>query len=197
MALTRPLASATAVSLLALALLVLLPDCASACTCMIPSSGQTQQEIAKQALSDSAAVFAGEVVDISAGEPLTVSFRVSEVWKGPERGTLEVTTSSQESACGYPFEEGREYLVYAGQGYKDESVRRPSDRTMVSICGDTKPLSKASAHLEALENGGTSGGIGTLSDTSGGVPRLGIVAMAGLAIAAVASVVLLRLLRIS
>ena len=39
---------------------------------------------------------------------------------------------------------------------------------VVDSCGETTPLSKASADLEALGNGETLGGSGVLSDTSGG-----------------------------
>jgi hypothetical protein len=77
MALSRPLASVAAVALVALALLALLPDCASACTCAWSSADP--QVRAERALKESTAVFAGEAVDISKGEPLTGSFRVSEV----------------------------------------------------------------------------------------------------------------------
>jgi hypothetical protein len=79
------------------------------------------------------------------------------VWKGPKRETLEVSTPSQGSACGYSFSEGRKHLVYA-----------EGKRMSVDGCGETTPLSKASADFEALGNGETLGGAGVLSDTSGG-----------------------------
>jgi hypothetical protein len=131
-------------------------------------------------------VFYGEVVNISKGEPLTVSFQVSEVWKGPEQETLEVSTSSQGGFCGYPFSEGRKYLVFA-----------EGKRMSVNICGETTPLSKASAHLEALGNGETLGSDGALVDTSGGFLGFWIIGMTGLAMAVGSSVVLVRLLRTS
>jgi hypothetical protein len=189
---TRLLTGLVSMALLVVGLVSLLPDCASACSCaLLPGS---QQELAERALAESTAVFAGEVVNISKGEPAgawqparaTVSFRVSEVWKGPEQETLEVTTPSQESACGYPFSEGRKYLVYA-----------EGKRMSVNACGETTPLSEASADLEALGNGETLGGGGVLSDTSGGFPPLGIIGMMGLAVAAVSLVVLMRLVRTS
>jgi hypothetical protein len=165
-------------ALLVLGLVALLPDCASACSCAMASAGQSQQEIAKQALSDSAAVFSGKVESINKGEPggawrpatVTASFRVSGVWKGPERETLEVTTPRDGASCGYPFEEGQEYLVYAYgkvEPFKED------------LCGETRQLSDASAHLEALGNGETLGGGGVLSDTSGGFPPLGVIGMLG------------------
>ena len=187
---TRLLTGLAAVALVMLGVFAMVPDCASACLCDASLWAGSQQERSERALADSSAVFAGQVVNIrKEGWRLgraTVSFRVSEVWKGPERETLEVTTESQESACGYSFSEGRKYLVYA-----------MGKKMKVNSCGETTPLSKASADLEALGNGETLGGGGVLSDTSGGFPPLGVIGMMGLAVAAVSLVVLTRLVRTS
>ena len=43
------------------------------------------------------------------------------MWRGPEREPLEVRTQSTGGACRYPFEEGREYLVYA---YGKQDLKR-------------------------------------------------------------------------
>jgi hypothetical protein len=80
------------------------PDCAYACSCALPPG--TQKERAERALSSSEAVFSGRVTAIEKKEAATgrnpgtatATLRVSEVWKGPELGTLEVSTASQESA---------------------------------------------------------------------------------------------------
>jgi hypothetical protein len=194
---TRLLTGLVSMALLVVGLVALLPDCASACLCAwnprIP-----EQERAERALDRSSAVFAGEVVNIKGSlvperpghtvyiQVDTVFFRVSEVWKGPEQDTLEVTTPRGEAACGYPFSEGRTYLVYAD-----------GKRMEVSACGETTPLSEARADLEALGNGESMGGGGALVDTSGGFLGSWIIGMLGLAMAAVSSVVLLRLLRTS
>ena len=187
---TRPLASFTGLTLLTLGILVLLPDCASACSCI--GSGGSQRQQAKQALSDSAAVFSGEVVDVekeeaaTASHPgtVTVTLQVSEVWKGPERETLEVSTQSTGGACRYPFEEGREYLVYA---YGKQDLK-------VDLCSETEPLSKARVNLQALRNSERPEDRGALSDTSGGVPVGAMVGLAGLAMAT-SFFVMVRLLR--
>ena len=186
---TRLLTGLLSVALLVGALLALLPDCASACTCA--AIGGSPQQRAERALKESSAVFAGEVVDHKRGDTIwggvpstTVSFRVSEVWKGPKRETLEVSTPSQGIACGYSFSEGPKYLVYA------------DDKMIVDVCGETKPVSEASELVEALGNGETPGeGGGVLVDTSGGFPPLGLVGMIGLGVAAVSMVALLRLVR--
>ena len=93
------------------------PECAYACSCATPPGP-------KGALASSEAVFSGEVTGIEKKEVATsrhpgtlmVTLRVFEVWKGPERATLEVTMPSQGSACRFPFEEGKEYLVFASGG---------------------------------------------------------------------------------
>ena len=183
---TRLLTGLVSIALVAVALVALLPDCASACTCA-REPGIPEQERAERALDRATVVFAGEVVDVSGGEPATVSFRVSEVWKGPSPETLEVTTSSQASACGYPFSEGRKYLVYAD-----------GKKMGVSGCGRTTPLSEASADLEVLGDGETLGGSGAvLYDTSGGFPPLGVIGMVGAAVAVVSLAMLMRLVRTS
>jgi hypothetical protein len=188
---TRLLTGLVSMALLVVGLVALLPDCASACLCPTPHG--SEQKRAERALDRATVVFAGQVVNISKEEPGawqpardTVSFRVSEVWKGPEQETLEVTTASEGSACGYPFSEGRKYLVYA-----------EGRRMSVNVCGETTPLSKARADLEALGNSEAVGDGGALSDTSGGFPRLEIVGMMGLAVAAVSLVLLMRLVRTS
>ena len=164
--------------LLVLGLVALLPDCASACSCAWPQ--RTERE-----LDRSSAVFAGEVLDLKRGfETIKVSFRVSEVWKGPEQDTLEVSTPRYEASCGYSFKEGQEYLVYA-----------EGKRMEVSSCGGTTLLSEASADFEALGNGETLGGSGVLYNTSGGFPPLGVIGMMGGAVAVVSLAVLMRLVR--
>jgi hypothetical protein len=188
--LTRPLASAAAVALLTLALLALLPDCASACTCAVmPGS---QQERAKRALDRATAVFAGEVIDIEKGLPSSsVTFRVSEVWKGKQRETRTVSTPRYGASCGYPFKEGQEYLVYAYWGPQG-SPPRPGLKT--DICTETKPLSEAGANLRVLREGQSSGGE-PLPDTSGEVGGLGVVGLAAVAAATAALLVVKRLLK--
>jgi hypothetical protein len=188
MALSRPLAGVAAVTLVALDLLALLPDCAHACSC---GGGVPLRVIARG--TDSAAVFYGEVLDVEEGPPTRmfgsripssrVTLRVSEVWKGLQRETLEVSTPSGGTTCGYPFKEGQAYLVYAYG--KEEPFK-------VDLCSETRLLSKAVAHLRVLGDGQSPGGE-PLPDTSGGVDWLGVVGLAGAAAATAALLLLKRL----
>ncbi len=167
----------------------LIPDCASACTCAIESNPKERVEFA---VSDSEAVFSGEVVDFQKGADSTiygptetVSFRVSEVWKGPEQETLEVHTALMGASCGYPFKEGQEYLVYAYTGKQGLEV---------DLCNGTQRLAEAKADLEVLGAGKKPTGGEALSDTSGGVSAGAMVGVAGLVMAA-SLLVVVRLVR--
>ena len=177
----RPLAALASLLLTVLGAVLLIPDCAFACSCAIESNPKERVEFA---VSDSEAVFSGEVVDFEKGADSmfgpteTVSFRVSEVWKGPQRETLEVSTPTQGSACGYAFKEGQEYLVYAYTGKQGLET---------DLCSSNKPLSKAEADLALLGNSSEKpkdGGGEVLADTSGGVSAGAMVGVAGLALAA-------------
>jgi hypothetical protein len=164
------------VVLVVLGLLVLLPDCAHACSC---GGGVPFPVLARGAVAS--AVFSGEVLDVAEGPPrrmfgtsvssFRVTLRVSEVWKGPWRETLEVSTPSGGASCGYPFKEGQEYLVYAYG--KEEPFK-------VDLCSETRQLSKASMHQRVLGDGQTPGGE-PLPDTSGDAAGLGAVGLAAVA----------------
>ena len=105
-----PLAALASVVLAVLGVVFLLPQCAFACQCTMPPGSQGTE----RALADSEAVFSGEVVKIDPPSPWkssaiieTDTFRVFEVWKGPEQRTLEVHTALMGISCGYPFKEGK------------------------------------------------------------------------------------------
>jgi hypothetical protein len=189
---SRPLAALALSVLTVLGVVVLYPpECAHACSCAMPPG--SQKERAERALSDSEAVFSGEVVRIdrpsgpmqSSGDLETDTFRVLESWKGPEGGTLEVKTPVADMSCGYPFEEGREYLVYASE--KPQSLE-------VYLCGETKPLSKAKEDLAALGEGEKPENDDALTDTSGVLPAPAVIGMATLALA-VSLLAIMRLVR--
>ena len=176
----RPLAALASVVLAVLGVVFLLPPrCASACQCTMP--------VEKPTLAESSAVFSGEVVEIDRPSPIksgadleTDTFRVYEVWKGPEDRTLEVHTALMGASCGYPFKEGQEYLVYAYTGKQGLEV---------GLCGNVVLLSEAGADLRVLGAGKKPTGGEALSDTSGGVSVRAMAGLAGLALAAALLVV--------
>ena len=182
---SRQLAALASVVLTVLGGVFLLsPRCASACQCTMPVENPT--------LAASSAVFSGEVVKIDQPSPFksgadleTDTFRVYEVWKGPEQETLVVHTALMGMSCGYPFKEGQEYLVYAYTGKQGLEV---------GLCGNVVPLSEAGSELRVLGAGEKPTGGGVLSDTSGGVSAGAMVGVAGLVMAA-SLLVVARLVR--
>ena len=63
---------------------------------------------------------AKEMVPPESGDRTVVTFRVSAVWKGPSRNTLQVMSVARGVLCpGYEFKQGREYVVYATEPAED------------------------------------------------------------------------------
>jgi len=100
----------------------------------------------KQALAKAAAVFSAKVDKIEdegvAGRKVTLS--IHEVWKGVQGKTVVVSTAKSGAACGYGFQQGQSYLIYAhaeGNGLR------------VSLCSRTIPLDKAKDDLKELGAG--------------------------------------------
>lgn len=117
----------------------LAPATADACSCVSPPPPA-------QAKESAAAVFEGRVTRIE--DPDTqpkVHFQVVRSFKGPSHETLTVRTASNSAACGYGFEEGKSYLVYAS----DEGG------LTTSLCSRTQPIEHAAGDLSELGLGNT------------------------------------------
>lgn len=121
------------------------PGRAYACSCAPPPSPTV-------ALNQATAVFAGRVTAAaepgglfsSSADPMTITFHVSQVWKGDVSHPLLLETASSSASCGYTFEVGRDYLVYAGGA---------PDRLEVSLCSRTQLLAGATEDLSLLGAG--------------------------------------------
>ncbi|MGI0082397.1 MAG: hypothetical protein ACREAG_03720 [Nitrosopumilaceae archaeon] len=57
---------------------------------------------------------------VSSAQHIPVKFDVQRVWKGPIEKTIIVSTAISSASCGYEFQEGETYLVYA---YGKESLQ--------------------------------------------------------------------------
>ena len=90
---------------------LLLPNFSFACSCMQLSE--------QQALEKSEVAFVGTVTKVweSKGSHgvgrYTVSFKVERFLKGSFTGPSVVTTATNGAACGYNFQEGTKYKVFA------------------------------------------------------------------------------------
>ncbi|HYO14303.1 MAG TPA: hypothetical protein VE685_13995 [Thermoanaerobaculia bacterium] len=106
-----------------------------ACSCIAPPP---PQEAAQQA----AAVFTGTVVSVTqVGSQQEVRIRVERVWKGAKCGEITILTPLDEAACGFNFQTGQSYLVYAD---------RQQGKLSTNLCTRTTSTSAASEDLAAL-----------------------------------------------
>lgn len=90
---------------------------AHACSCAEPPSPA-------EAFQKTEAVLLGKVIDIQEGpgpRHITAKIRVVKIWKGGRGFTAEVLTTSDRGAmCGFNFQDGKTYLIYA---YKNQDER--------------------------------------------------------------------------
>ncbi|MCB0216160.1 MAG: hypothetical protein H6648_02285 [Caldilineae bacterium] len=125
---------------LGLAAGLLLPSgqVARACSCLPPPPPP-------QALEQAVQVFDGSVVGIEQVDPDSpfgaqrVDFVVHTQWKGVTEGRIRLETAGDSAMCGYSFQLGRRYLVYA-----TGALEAPT----VTNCSRTQPWSATEA--EAL-----------------------------------------------
>lgn len=119
---------------------------AMACSCAAP---QSPCAVLK---APESVVFVGTVMEMSPGSPaagdgrgsdatLRVRFSVGERFGGAADSTAVVSTADNGGACGYPFQVGESYLVYA---------YRSADGLSTSACTRTAPLGAARDDLEVL-----------------------------------------------
>lgn len=124
------------------------PPEARACSCPRESSDRVSFEKAR---ARARALFRGRVEEIQGGPdaaratPYRVTFSVTETFKGPTGARRVVTTEAFGVSCGYSFEKGRDYLVYAEGG----DARGWSTDT----CSRTRPVERAAAELAFLRGG--------------------------------------------
>lgn len=122
------------------------PAPAHACSCAEIPAPET-------ALQRSAAVFSGIVLSVrelnnsrirSSADPVEVTFRVTEVWKGVDSDRLTLRTAASTASCGFGFVKGMPYIVYAQD--------TPNGLT-TGLCTRTADLALAAEDLAALGKG--------------------------------------------
>jgi hypothetical protein len=129
-------------------LLVLVARQALACSCAEPPPP-------KESLAKATVVFSGKVVKIEQdvpGDPNAprdimpkrVTLEVKETWKGTRKRRVVITTAGDTAQCGYPFQDGKIYLVYCF-GKKE--------KLNTNLCTRTTLLESAAADLKDLGPG--------------------------------------------
>lgn len=119
----KPLLALLALSALALPVDVL------ACSCMRPQP-------VPEAVEDATRVFVGEVTAVKRVDALhqRVTFHVTEHFKGSRVETVQLITPSDGVMCGYPFNEGSIYVVYA-HGEEGDLGSSSCSRTTLAMQG--------------------------------------------------------------
>lgn len=121
---------------------------AYACSC-------AQSQSVEAEFSRSEAVFAGRVLEVKEQKSLNGSmtkaalFEVSRIWKGGSESQIVIHTGLGGGDCGFHFEEGKEYLVYAHRStmYGDKEL------LVTIICDRTNVLFQAQEDLAILGEG--------------------------------------------
>jgi hypothetical protein len=125
------------------AMMLASPAPATACDFPDPPAPET-------ALDEANAVFSGELVSIESaandpsGQYVSATFEVERAWKGIDASPVSVETHGDAATCGFPFEKGRSYLVYA------QSDGSPLTTSQYQ---PTKPLENAGDDLDVLGDG--------------------------------------------
>ncbi len=128
--------------------LFILPQSVIACSCIETPSVEDQFE-------SSAAVFSGKVLEIEEGDiGKKVLIEVMESWKGVNQSQIIVNTPGQGPSCGFPFEKGEDYLLYA---YSSTALSEDDkDGTLqVNICSRSNVLEEAEEDVLILGGGKT------------------------------------------
>lgn len=128
------------------AMFMLNPSTGYACSC----AGEPTVE---DELERSDAVFTGKVIEIQEKKQLNgltkkyVLFEVKKTWKGISQSQVILTTGMGGGDCGYEFEEGKEYLVYATKSsFNDHELS-------TDICHRTRERISAQEDLALLGEG--------------------------------------------
>jgi hypothetical protein len=138
--------------LLACVVLLLAAQAGYACDCGLPSAGKPLKQVVARARKKSMAVFSGTVVaiDRKPGDLyVTVRFKIEEFWKGALNKEAAVFTGHGGGDCGYKFEVGQRYLVYAYR-YNDTELG-------TNICQRTADWIEAAEDLKVLGKGNLMG----------------------------------------
>lgn len=131
------------VCVLLLTPVILTPSSAEACKCR-PAPPP------KEAAAAADAVLSGKVTSIEAAgdNQLKVTIEVATSFKGDAAKTAAIYTANDGAACGYHFEKGKNYLIYArlsGEG-ADQLLR-------TGLCTRTRPIADADEDLKELGAG--------------------------------------------
>jgi len=119
-----------------------------ACGC-----SETNESLSKKvekAFSESDLIIRGKVIDLkivntgkhkSSTDPIIYKFEITKVHKGnPKIQIIEITSAESEASCGYKFEFGKSYLVYASKSTYYPSKTNNKFDYVTSLCNRNEKL---------------------------------------------------------
>ncbi len=132
----------TFISLTLFFLLLAAAESSFACSCV--RSLKPLKAQVKDAYTNSTAIFSGEVISIAPKSEyeLTVKIKVGNSWKGKLAEEITFMTAKDGAMCGYGFEVGKAYLVYAFGANDSLMTTNCSRTTLSSYKQDIKFLDK-------------------------------------------------------
>ncbi|MFF5205284.1 hypothetical protein [Streptosporangium sp. NPDC000396] len=136
-----------AVLLFLAATLAIAPGTACACSCARLEP--------KAQVGQSAAVFTGTVVAVRQVEgtlsgprpPMVYTFRVDQVYKGKASVEFDVATNADGASCGYDFDTGSRYLVFASEGESGTFEIDPGVPLRTTLCSGNRRVQAGEAPL--------------------------------------------------
>jgi hypothetical protein len=121
---------------------------AAACTCQYGGAPVCQDYWRTDVVFAGTAV-GSEKITIGEGdskfEQRLVRFEVAQIFRGELTAKAEIVTGWGGGDCGYRFNDGETYLVYASRNKQDRRLHS-------SICTRTRPISQAAEDLDFIRN---------------------------------------------
>ena len=126
----------------------------NAVACGCAASLEPLEKQIQEAFTNSVTIFSGRVVEVKESpadkSKFIVKLKVVQSWKGAAKREIFITTAKENSMCGYFFEIGKKYLVYANGMKNDFFVENCSRTAVFSDKNDAKYLS----HLKRRKKSG-------------------------------------------
>jgi hypothetical protein len=143
----RPLITALCVGIAAL---FALPQVCFACSC-IPAESPAESAAKANAVFRAQVVVVERLEGRQGAQYQRAALRVTTVWKGTVTTETMIYTGSNSADCGYPFQMGGEYVIYANTNTATNDW--PSAALTTSICSRTRPVAEAADDLAAFGPG--------------------------------------------
>lgn len=115
-----------------------------ACVCVLPEHKNLKKQV-KENFKESTAVFSGKVIEIikeSKVFSVKVKFKSQNTYKGKFINEVIISTGQGKGDCGYNFEVGKDYLIYAYGEVNDLETNICTRTALLESNGDLEILNK-------------------------------------------------------